>query len=104
MSFFSPATHSASVRAKTDVQLLRLARADYDDLIRDGVSAGYKVAYNVLQSMADRLRRMDDWVARLAAHQVTNAAQTRTAPRNNRNGSCSATSCSTTGICRPDSS
>jgi CRP-like cAMP-binding protein len=75
MSFFSPAPHSASVRAKTDVRLLRLSRSEYDDLIHDGVSAAYKVAYNVLRGMAGRLRDMDDWVARLSAEHEPNAAQ-----------------------------
>lgn len=67
MSFFSPAPHSASVRARTDVMLLQLARSDYDVLIGEGAWAAYKVAYNVLQGVAGRLRHMDEWVARLAA-------------------------------------
>ena len=66
MSFFSPAPHSANVVAKTPVKLLSIARSDYDDLIRDGVSAAYKLAYNVVESVADRLRRMDEWIAELA--------------------------------------
>ena len=65
MSFFSPAPHSANVVAKTPVKLLSIARADYDDLIRDGVTAAYKLAYNVVESVAGRLRRMDDWVTEL---------------------------------------
>lgn len=76
MSFFSPAPHSASVRAKTDVALLRLARADYDALVPFAAGAAYKVAFNVLQGLAGRLRHMDDWVARLAAepHLASNGA------------------------------
>jgi CRP/FNR family transcriptional regulator, cyclic AMP receptor protein len=68
MSFFSPAPHSASVRAQTAGTLLRIDRRDYDDLIRQGVSAAYKLAYNTVQGLADRLRRMDEWVAELASH------------------------------------
>jgi CRP/FNR family cyclic AMP-dependent transcriptional regulator len=68
MSFFSPAPHSANVVAKTPVKLLRIARVDYDDLIRDGVGAAYKLAYNVVESVATRLRRMDEWVAELSTH------------------------------------
>jgi CRP-like cAMP-binding protein len=68
MSFFHPAPHSANVRAASAVKLLCIARSDYDDLLDQGVSAGYKLAYNVVQSMADRLRRMDEWVAELASH------------------------------------
>ena len=71
MSFFSPAPHSASVRAKTDVRLLRLDRAEYDNLIREGVTAAYKMSYNVLRGMSGKLRHMDEWVARLVAdHEV----------------------------------
>ncbi len=68
MSFFSPAPHSASVRAKTDVNLLYLSRGEYDAMIREGVSAAYKLAYNVLQGMAQRLRHTDEWLTRLATH------------------------------------
>ena len=68
MSFFSPAPHSASVRARTAVMALAIDRRDYDDLIRQGVWAPYKLAYNTLQQLTDRLRRMDQWVADLATH------------------------------------
>ena len=68
MSFFHPAPHSASVRAQSAVKLLVIARADYDELIEEGVWAAYKLAYNVLEGLADRLRRMDQWVAELASH------------------------------------
>jgi CRP/FNR family transcriptional regulator, cyclic AMP receptor protein len=67
MSFFSPAPHSASVVAKTQVRLLSIRRMDYDELLASGNLAAYKVAYNVVQSLAHRLRRMDDWVAELTA-------------------------------------
>jgi CRP/FNR family transcriptional regulator, cyclic AMP receptor protein len=68
MSFFSPAPHSANVRAQSAVIALCIDRRDYDDLIRQGIWAAYKLAYNTVQSMADRLRRMDEWVAELARH------------------------------------
>ncbi len=67
MSFFSPAPHSANVIAKTPLKLLCITRADYDDLIHDGVSAAYKLAYNVVGHVASRLRRMDEWIAELNA-------------------------------------
>ncbi len=66
MSFFSPAPHSASVVAKTQVRLLSIARMDYERLLAEDSTAAYKLAFNVMQSLADRLRRMDDWVAELA--------------------------------------
>jgi CRP-like cAMP-binding protein len=68
MSFFSPAPHSASVRAQTAVTVLAIDRRDYDDLIRQGIWAAYKLAHNTVQALADRLRKMDQWVAELAAH------------------------------------
>lgn len=66
MSFFHPAPHSANVRAQTEVKALVIARSNYDQLIRMGNGAAYKLAYNAVESLADRLRRMDEWVAELA--------------------------------------
>jgi CRP/FNR family cyclic AMP-dependent transcriptional regulator len=68
MSFFSPAPHSANVVAKTPVKLLSIARPDYDDLIEDGVGAAYKLAYNVVETVAGKLRRMDEWITELSAN------------------------------------
>ena len=67
MSFFSPSPHSADVKAVTAVKLLRIRHADYKELISEGVQAAYKLAYNVTEALVRRLRRMDDWVAELAA-------------------------------------
>ncbi len=65
MSFFNSAPHSAGVRAKTHIKLLRISREAYDELIQNGRWAAYKLAYNSVESLAIRLRRMDEWVARL---------------------------------------
>jgi CRP-like cAMP-binding protein len=67
MSFFRAAPHSAGVRAVTPIRLLKIARADYHKLIEHGAAAAYKLAYNTVESLAERLRRMDDWVARLVS-------------------------------------
>lgn len=77
MSFFYPAPHSADVRAQSAVQLLRIAHADYKDLLDEGVMAAYKLSHNVVESLAQRLRRMDDWIAELLAHQPATAEHTR---------------------------
>lgn len=77
MSFFYPAPHSADVRAQTAVQLLRIAYADYKDLLDESVMAAYKLSHNVVESLAQRLRRMDDWIAELLAHQPATAEHTR---------------------------
>ena len=65
MSFFHAAPHSASVRAKTALRLLRIEKSRYDTLINGNCSAAYKLAYNTVDSLADRLRRMDEWVTEL---------------------------------------
>lgn len=65
MSFFEGAPHSASVRATTAVKLLRIERTDYDLLIKDGNLAAYKLAFNMVGKLAERLRRMDQWVTDL---------------------------------------
>jgi CRP/FNR family transcriptional regulator, cyclic AMP receptor protein len=68
MSFFHPAPHSADVRARGAVKLLQIPHADYADMIEEGIWAAFKLAYNVVQGMAERLRRMDDWVEELATN------------------------------------
>ena len=65
MSFFHAAPHSAGVRAKTPLKLIRVTRSAYNELISDGAMIAYKLATNTVEGLADRLRRMDDWVARL---------------------------------------
>ena len=77
MSFFYPAAHSCDVRAQTAVQLLRITYTDYKDLLDEGVMAAYKLSHNVVESLAQRLRRMDDWIAELLAHQPASAEHTR---------------------------
>jgi CRP-like cAMP-binding protein len=77
MSFFHPAPHSADIRAQTAVQLLRISYVDYKDLLDEGVTAAYKLSHNVVESLAQRLRRMDDWIAKLLAHQPSTAEHAR---------------------------
>ena len=80
MSFFQSAPHSASVCALETGKLLCIKRADFDALIDRGDLAPYKLAFNVIDSLADRLRKMDQWVSRLVEHDnqdaVTPARQT----------------------------
>ncbi len=65
MSFFHAAPHSAGVRGKTNVKLLRISREAFDTLLANGSVVAYKLAHNAVESLADRLRKMDEWVARL---------------------------------------
>lgn len=73
MSFFHPAPHSADVRAKSEVSLLRLPHGEFQDLVDDGVAAAYKLSHNVIELMAERLRRMDDWVVELMTRECPDA-------------------------------
>lgn len=61
MSFFRSAPHSASVRAMTDVEVLRLSRQSYDQLQKNCPSAAFKIASNTAVVLAERLRRMDEF-------------------------------------------
>jgi CRP-like cAMP-binding protein len=76
MSFFHDAPHSASVRAQTRVKLLHLTRTQYNDLVNSQSSLACKLTVNVVQILAERLRRMDQWVVELKskAAQPQNAA------------------------------
>ncbi len=67
MSFFHAAPHSAGVRAKGNVDILRLKREAYDEMIENGATSAYKLALAAVETMADRLRKMDEWVAMLVA-------------------------------------
>src|SRR5437868_13057991 len=69
MSFFHPAPHSADVRAQTHVKLLRIAHVDYQDLIDEGIDAAFKISHTAVETLAQRLRRLDEWTAELLAHQ-----------------------------------
>ncbi len=65
MSFFHPAPHCASVRAKTAVKLLSIERSRYEALCNQESSAACKLAINAVASLAERLRKMDEWVDEL---------------------------------------
>ncbi|MGE0608704.1 MAG: cyclic nucleotide-binding domain-containing protein, partial [Pirellulales bacterium] len=43
MSFFHPAPHSATVRALTNVRVLRIEREDFEELVQEGCSAAYRL-------------------------------------------------------------
>ncbi len=71
MSFFHSAPHSASVRAQTHVRLMAIPRTRFDDLARREAAVAYKLAINTIESLAERMRRMDDWVADLVTQGKT---------------------------------
>ncbi len=59
MSFFQSAPHSATVRAMTDVEVMRLSREKYNQLSEVCPAAAFKIAANTVVVLAERLRRMD---------------------------------------------
>lgn len=63
MSFFNPAPHSATVRALSEVEVVRLPREKYDQLLRGGSLAAHKLSFNTMGVLIERLRRMDEWIA-----------------------------------------
>lgn len=65
MSFFHSAPHSASVRAMTDVVVLRLSRGRFEELSQRSPPTALRIAANTASVLAERLRKMDDWVYRL---------------------------------------
>jgi hypothetical protein len=90
MSFFHKAPHSANVVAETALKLVCIQRCDYEDLIRDGAWGAYKLAFNAVEILAERLRRMDDWVADLTRAQppaLAAAGSNGNVNVNNGNGS-----------------
>lgn len=71
MSFFHPAEHSASVRAKTAVRLLCLPRRRFDALVERHASAACKLACNTVVGLSQRMRAMNEWVADLEGRKPT---------------------------------
>jgi CRP/FNR family transcriptional regulator, cyclic AMP receptor protein len=65
MSFFQTAPHSASVRAQTRVRLLCLTKSQFDELLERDSAVACKLAINTIHILAQRMRRMDQWVAEL---------------------------------------
>jgi len=75
MSFFHAAPHSASIHTLTDVEVRRLPRSRFEELLEQGPRAAYKIAVNTATVLAERLRKMDDWVFRLLNSPDVNARQ-----------------------------
>jgi len=65
MSFFQKAPHSATVRASSAVKVLRMTRESYEQLHTRNPTAAYKITQIVVSLMAQRLRRMDDWICEM---------------------------------------
>ena len=75
MSFYDPAPHSASIRATTDVEVMRLSRENYETMLEKCPSAAYKIAAAMVQVLADRLRRLDEHVQEVFAQEKSEKKQ-----------------------------
>lgn len=62
MSFFQKAPHSATVRASTAVKVMRLGQDKFEQLHTRSPTAAYKIILAVVSLMAQRLRRLDEWI------------------------------------------
>jgi len=69
MSFFHAATHSADVIAESKMELLRLAREDFDKLCEAGNPVVFQLTLNCVEQLADRLRRTDQWITELVCQE-----------------------------------
>lgn len=67
MSFVRTAPHSASITAISDVTVCAWHRDDYLKLQRERPEAAWRIASNIAAVLAERLRRMDNWVCDLFA-------------------------------------
>lgn len=65
MSFLETAPHSASVRALTDVDTMRLTRDGFEQLCSHCPPASHKIARSLVLVLSARLRRMDEWTCGL---------------------------------------
>lgn len=65
VSFFQPAPHSASIRALTEVEVMRLPREQFSELEVVSPTAVKKMLTNTVRVLAERLRRMDTWTCEL---------------------------------------
>ncbi|MGD9854339.1 MAG: Crp/Fnr family transcriptional regulator [Planctomycetaceae bacterium] len=73
MSFFQEAPHSATVRALTAVETVRITPAAFDKLKSTDSEAAFVIVSNLVRLLSDRLRRMDNWTCEL----VDNSADGR---------------------------
>jgi CRP/FNR family transcriptional regulator, cyclic AMP receptor protein len=64
-SFFHAGPHSASVRAQTDLRLLRLDHARFHELLRNEDVGALRVAANAAKVLAARLQHADQFIVEL---------------------------------------
>jgi len=65
MSFIRTAPHSANIFAETDVVTCAWQREDFLKLTEESPNAGFQIAANIGAVLAERIRRMDQWICDL---------------------------------------
>jgi CRP/FNR family transcriptional regulator, cyclic AMP receptor protein len=83
MSFFNPAPHSATVQATTEVELAHLSREKFEPLLHRGSVAAYKLAFNTMGVLIERLRKIGS----------PNGWNATTPPSTTKNGATFSRSC-----------
>lgn len=64
-SFFHPGPHSATVRARTELRVLRLPRDKFQELLWAGDVGALRLAANAAKVLAARLQHADECIAEL---------------------------------------
>ena len=64
-SFFHAREHSATVKARTDVRLLRFNRPPFDNLLQSGNVVALRIAANAATILAARLQAADQFIVGL---------------------------------------
>jgi CRP/FNR family transcriptional regulator, cyclic AMP receptor protein len=65
MSFVRTAPHSASIMAGSAVTVCTFTREDFLTLSSERPAAAFRIASNIAGVLAERLRRMDNWICEL---------------------------------------
>ncbi len=65
MSFVRSAPHSATIRARTAVSVCTYTREDFLKLASAQPSAAFRICSNISAVLAERLRKMDNWICEL---------------------------------------
>jgi CRP/FNR family cyclic AMP-dependent transcriptional regulator len=64
-SFFHAKEHSATVKARTNIRLLRLNRQPFDNLLQSGNAVALRIAANAATILAARLQAADQFIVGL---------------------------------------
>ena len=65
MSFVRTAPHSASIQTRSTVKVAAYGRSDFQQLFETNPEAASRIYGNIASVLAERLRRMDNWVCDL---------------------------------------